>query len=72
MKKELRDTIIAFSGILVSLSAGVWTLFNYNVNQENAELDTIYIISSEISSLEFNFCLGFSEMEVKVEKEKQH
>ena len=55
MRKELRDTIMAISGIIVSISAGAWTLFNYNVNQEKKEIDIIATVSSEISSLKLNF-----------------
>lgn len=69
MKKELRDTIMAISGIIVSISAGVWTLFNYNINQEKSELDIIFTVSSELSSLRLNFSTDIESDDSKKYKE---
>ena len=69
MKKDLRDTIMAISGIIVSISAGVWTLFNYNINREKSELDIIFTVSSEISSLRLNFSTDIESDESKKYKE---
>lgn len=69
MKKELRDTIMAISGIIISITAGVWTLFNYNVNQEKKEIDIIATVSSEISSLNLHFSKNIESEDNKKYKE---
>lgn len=49
---EIRDTILAFTGVIVSLCTGIWTFYNYNEFQRRNEVDAIFAISSIIQQIE--------------------
>tara|TARA_B100000315_G_C14506583_1_gene554900 strand:- start:879 stop:1298 length:420 start_codon:yes stop_codon:yes gene_type:complete len=49
---EIRDTILAFTGIIVSLSTGIWTFYNYNESERENEVNAIFAISNLIQEIE--------------------
>ena len=42
MKVETRDILIGIASIVFSVCAGIWTLFNYNVNQNKKDPIQLY------------------------------
>jgi hypothetical protein len=48
MKPNVRDLTIGFASIVFSLCAGIWTVYNYNVNQKKIELEAIFSITEKI------------------------
>ena len=69
MKNKWRDTIMAISGIIISITTGVWTLITYNANQEKKEIEIIATVSSEISSLNLAFSKNIESEDNKKYKE---
>lgn len=49
---EIRDTIIALTGVIVSICTGLWTFYNYNETQRKNEINAIFAISSIIQEIE--------------------
>ena len=49
---EIRDTILALTGIIVSVCSGLWTFYNYNATQRINEVNAIFAISSAIQEIE--------------------
>ena len=51
---EIRDTILAFTGVVVSICTGLWTFYNYNATQRINEVNAIFAISSAIQKIEIS------------------
>lgn len=57
MRKETRESIVAFSSIILSVviavCAGFWTLYTYYGNLKKVESERIFKISGEIQAMNF-------------------
>ena len=51
---EIRDTILALTGIVVSICSGLWTFYNYNATQRINEVNAIFAVSSAIQEIEIS------------------
>ena len=69
MKSGTRDLLIGIASIVFSVCAGIWTLFNYNVNQNKIELEAIFSITGKIEFIKLKKAsdIGLD----KVENEEQ-
>ena len=48
MKANTRDLLIGFASIVFSVCAGIWTLFNYNVNRDKIDLEAVFSITEKL------------------------
>jgi hypothetical protein len=63
MKTETRDILIGIASIVFSVCAGIWTLFNYNVNQKKIELEAIFSINKKLEIVKLNKVLTIEKNE---------
>ena len=67
MKAETRDILIGIASIVFSVCAGIWTLFNYNVNQKKIELDAIFSINEKLEYIKLQKVLDVEKKASKGE-----
>ena len=48
MKANIRDLLVGIASVVFSICAGIWTVFNYNVEQHKIELEGIFSITEKI------------------------
>jgi len=51
MTPQTRDTIIGIAGIVVSVCAGIWTFYNYNIEERKTEVNAIFEISKSLEGI---------------------
>ena len=51
MSPQTRDTILGIAGIIVSLCAGIWTFYNYNIEARKMEVNAIFEISKSLEGI---------------------
>ena len=51
MSPQTRDTIIGIAGIVVSFCAGIWTFYNYNIEDRKKEINAIFEISKSLEGI---------------------
>ena len=51
MTPQTRDTIIGIAGIVVSVCAGIWTFYNYNIDERKTEVNAIFEISRSLEGI---------------------
>jgi hypothetical protein len=61
MKTETRDILIGIASIVFSVCAGIWTLFNYNVNQKKIELEAIFSINEKFEYIKLQKVLDIGK-----------
>lgn len=51
MTPQMRDMIMGITGIIVSVCAGVWTFYNYNIEERKTEVNAIFEISKSLEGI---------------------
>ena len=51
MTTQTRDTIIGIAGIVVSVCAGIWTFYNYNIEERKTEVNALFEISKSLEGI---------------------
>ena len=51
MTPQTRDTIIGIAGIVFSVCAGIWTFYNYNIEERRTEVNAIFEISKSLEGI---------------------
>ena len=51
MSPQMRNTIIGFAGIVMSVCAGIWTFYNYNIEERKTEINAIFEISKSLEGI---------------------
>jgi hypothetical protein len=69
MKPEIRDLLIGIASIVFSVCAGIWTLFNYNVNQNKIELEAIFSITEKLEDIKLKKASDIGSVEVEDEEQ---
>lgn len=60
---EIRDTILSFTGIVVSICTGLWTFYNYNEKEKDTEIAAIFSISNALQEIEIEYDLNGNNSE---------
>jgi hypothetical protein len=51
MTSQTRNMIIGFAGIVFSVCAGIWTFYNYNIEERKTEVNAIFEISKSLEGI---------------------
>ena len=51
MTTQTRNTIIGIAGIIISVCAGIWTFYNYNIEARKTEVNAIFEISKSLEGI---------------------
>ena len=51
MNSQTRDTILGIAGIVVSVCAGIFTFYNYNMETRKADINAIFEISKSLEGI---------------------
>ena len=51
MTSHTRNLIIGIAGIVVSICAGIWTFYNYNIEERKTEVNAIFEISKNLEGI---------------------
>jgi hypothetical protein len=51
MTSQTRNLIMGIAGIVVSVCAGIWTFYNYNIEERKTEVNAIFEISKRLEEI---------------------
>lgn len=51
MKEGTRDLIVSFAGIIISICAGIWTIFNYNIEERKIDIKAVFEITQQLEEI---------------------
>ena len=51
MNSQTRDTILGIAGIVVSVCAGIFTFYNYNIETRKTEVNAVFEISRRLEGI---------------------